>query len=199
MVFTVRTADAATAPSNAEQEALKALEAGDLRVALTVLMRAYGDAVYQFCRRTLREDALAADVHQQCFVQVYEDLPRYSKKSSLRTWVFGIAHHRCLDALKARRRLLTHVDAGSEIPESEDPSARPEENLVRSSIERALHYCLQLLAPATAAAVTLRFHEGFTYEQMAAISGEKAGTLQARVARSLPVLKKCLEARGGTP
>jgi DNA-directed RNA polymerase specialized sigma24 family protein len=45
----------------------------------------------------------------------------------------------------------------------------------------------------------LRYVQNFSYEEMAVICGEKAGTLQARVARSMPLLQKCLEAKGVTP
>jgi DNA-directed RNA polymerase specialized sigma24 family protein len=42
----------------------------------------------------------------------------------------------------------------------------------------------------------LRFQQGVTYEEMARREGERPATLQARVARALPVLRRCLE-RGG--
>jgi RNA polymerase sigma-70 factor (ECF subfamily) len=59
----------------------------------------------------------------------------------------------------------------------------------------ALEHCLDELAPSTKSAVLLRFREGLGFEEMAVLSDEKAGTLQARVARALPVLRKCLERR----
>ena len=48
----------------------------------------------------------------------------------------------------------------------------------------------------------LRYRDGFQYEEIArihregaGIAEEKPGTLQQRVARALPVLRKCLERR----
>jgi RNA polymerase sigma factor (sigma-70 family) len=186
-------------PPGLEGEVLAALERGDRRGALTVLMRGYGDAVYQFCRRTLRDAALTQDVHQQIFVQAWEDLPQFSGRSSLRTWLFGIAHHRCLDASKVRRRFWERFAPSAAPSELEDQSARPEEQLLRTAVERGLLQCLGTLAPATRTAVTLRFTEGFSYEEMSTICGEKANTLQARVARALPVIKRCMETRGLSP
>jgi RNA polymerase sigma-70 factor (ECF subfamily) len=57
--------------------------------------------------------------------------------------------------------------------------------------------CLQKLAPHVLTAVLLRFQQGFTFEEMAAICDEKPGTLQAQVAGALPVLRRCIEARTG--
>jgi DNA-directed RNA polymerase specialized sigma24 family protein len=43
----------------------------------------------------------------------------------------------------------------------------------------------------------LRYQQGFTFDELGAIFGEKPGTLQARVMRALPVLRACIEARTG--
>ncbi len=183
-------------PVDVEREALTALEQDDRRQALNLLMRHYGDAVYAFCRRNLRDETLAQDVHQQCFVQAWEDLPRFSRRSTLRTWLFSIAHHRCMDAAKSRRRLWNRIESPPTLPDAQDPAPLAEDVVQGSMIQRALAECLKVLAPAAQTAVTLRYTEGFTYEQMSEICGEKAGTLQARVARSMPALRNCLEARG---
>jgi DNA-directed RNA polymerase specialized sigma24 family protein len=45
--------------------------------------------------------------------------------------------------------------------------------------------------------VLLRFQQGLSFEEMSAICREKPGTLQARVARALPVLRDCIEMRTG--
>ena len=45
----------------------------------------------------------------------------------------------------------------------------------------------------------LRYSEGMSYERIAEICREKAGTLQARVARAMPVLRKCLTGKGVEP
>lgn len=162
-------------------------------------MRGYGTALYQHCRNMLRDPALADDVHQQSFVQAYEDFPRYSGRSSLKTWLFGIAHHRCLDALRAQRRLDGRSTSEDVLAGLEDPDPLPEARIAEGFVQRTVAQCLEKLAPATRLAVRLRFTEDFSYEQMAAICGEKAGTLQARVARALPAIRKCLQSGGIAP
>ena len=55
---------------------------------------------------------------------------------------------------------------------------------------------LEKLEPHVRIAVVLRYQEGFSYEQMAQICHEKPATLQARVARAMPLLRRCLENKG---
>lgn len=185
--------------SRTEADALAALAEGDRKRALTVLMRGYGTTLYQFCRNALRDDGLAEDVHQQVFVQAYTDLARFSGRSTLKTWLFSIAHHRCLDVTRQNRRFAARFTVGEVPTEVPDPTPSPDESLARGAIEKGIARCLEALAPATRMAVRLRYSEGFTYEQMAAICSEKPGTLQARVARALPVVRRCLQKGGYEP
>ena len=178
-----------------ERQILNALEEGDRDTALRLLMREYGSAVYRYCRQMLGDD-LADEVHQMTFVQAYEGMARFAGRSSLRTWLFGIAHHRCLDALKISRRREKRFQPLDGVPDPPAPAETAEDRLAGRSRVRALERCLRELAPRVRAAVLLRFQQGVTYEEMAVLEGERAPTLQARVVRALPVLRRCLERKG---
>jgi len=161
-------------------------------------MQRHGTSVYRYCREALRDRALAEDVQQQVFIAAFRDLPRFSGRSSVRTWLFAIARHRVLDAVKARRRSRSHVDSEDAV-DLPDPRPSPGERLDDVRLREALVTCLQKLAPHVVTAVLLRFQQGFTFEEMADVCREKPGTLQAQVARALPSLRTCIETRtGGT-
>ena len=169
-----------------------ALVGRDTRGALQRLMRRHGRAVYRYCRTALGDAVLADDIHQQVFIEAFRDLPGFAGRSTLRTWLFGIARHRVLDAAKRRRRARAHLDAASsaDLP---DPRPSPGEGLDDAQLQAALVDCLAALDEPIRAAVLLRYQQGLTYEEMAEISGEKAGTLQARVSRALRKLRDRLE------
>lgn len=179
-----------------EPEILAALDGADPDHALDLLMHAYGRSLYRYCRQMLPDADLADEVHQMTFVQAYEGLFRFARRSSLRTWLFGIAHHRCLDAIKIARRRERRFELRAELPDRPVPAVNAEERLTALSRLRDLGRCLRELAPRARNAVLLRFQEGITYEEMARLSGERPATLQARVARALPVLRRCLERKG---
>ena len=168
----------------------------DMTGALRAVMQRHGTAVYRYCREELRDAALADDVHQQVFIQVYRDFPSFTGRSWVRTWLFAIARNRVLDAAKSRRRALAHFeDDGSD--QVEDPRPSPGETLDDVRLRRALIECVAHLPEATRTAVLLRFQQGFTFEEMAKICDERPGTLQAKVTRALPLLRACIEARTG--
>ena len=161
-------------------------------------MQRHGTSVYRYCREALRDAVLAEDVQQQVFIAAFHDLPSFTGRSTVRTWLFGIARHRVLDAAKSRRRARSHVerDAAADTP---DPQPSPGDSIDEARLHRTLIGCLDKLAPHVLAALLLRFQQGFSFEDMSVVCHEKPGTLQAQVARALPVLRTCIErTTGGT-
>lgn len=181
-----------------EREVLTALDRSDRDTALGILMRVYGTSLYRYCREMVADADLADDVHQMTFVQAYESLPRFARRSSLRTWLFGIARHRCLDALKMTRRRRRRFGGMEEAPDQPGSAKNAEERLAERVLAGALEACLRKLAPRVREAILLRFQQGLSYPEIARLSGESAPTLQARVARALPVLRRCIESQGVT-
>ncbi|HEV8582923.1 MAG TPA: RNA polymerase sigma factor [Thermoanaerobaculia bacterium] len=186
-------------PADPEQSVLAALDRRDPEEALGILMRAYGTAVYRFCRQMVGDDDLAQEVHQMTFVQAFEGLPKFGRRSSLRTWLFGIARHRCLDLLKMNRRRHKRFGPIEEAPDQPEPGDSVEDRLAERSRAQALESCLRTLNPRIRTAVLLRYQQGLSYPEIARISDEKAPALQLRVARALPVLRRCLEEKGMAP
>lgn len=176
-----------------------ALSSGDHQRAFVLLMTRYGDQVYRYAVAATGDPQLAEDVRQQVFVEAYRDLPRFAARSPVRGWLFAIVRHRCLDATKSFRRwglrYKNELPLASEIGETE-----PGDEIDRSRLARMLERCLSVLAPAAREAVLLRYQQELSYDEAAEITGDRPGTLQQRVARALPALRRCVEAqlrRGG--
>ena len=187
-------------PATAEDDAVDdadiraALAAGDARRALTLMMSRYGAEVYRFAYAMTHSFHLAEEVRQQVFVEVYRDLSAFAGRALLRAWVFGIARHRCLDIAKKHRRWTQRFK--NQQPTDEEPDDHePEHDLDRSRIAKILEHCLSKLAPAARDAVVLRYQQELSYDEASAIAGDNAGTLQQRVARALPLLRRCVDAQ----
>lgn len=180
-----------------DERVLACLASKGPRAAVELLMELHEGAVFAFCVRMLRDRALAEDVTQLVFAAAYRDLGGFRGESSVRTWLFGIARHRCGDAIKSVGRWDARFERDPEaVTDSLDPSAPPAEQLEHARLVAALEHCLQELSPDIRETVLLRFLSEMTYEEMAKVLGRKADTLCVRVARALPLLKRCLEHKG---
>ena len=168
--------------------------AGDRTRALELLMQRHGRGVFSYCRHALHDAALAADVHQQVFIQAHRDLPQFRGNSTVRTWLFAIARHRVIDAAKARDRAGAHFE-DDDSADAPDPRPPPDEQLDDAALYAAVIDCVGELAEVARTTLLLRYQQGFTYAEMAVICRERAGTLQARVQRALRALRRCVARR----
>jgi RNA polymerase sigma-70 factor (ECF subfamily) len=178
---------------------LRLVEQGNVAEALHHLVQRYGAEVYGLCRRLLRDKDLAEDVQQQVFIEVFRDLRGFRRRSSLRTWLFAIAHHRIQDAAKSRYRAHARISP-IDLDTAPDPRPSVAESADAMELQHALDASLGALGAPLRQLLLLRYHRGLSYEEMAELCGGTPGALHRRVTRALPRLRAEIEARiGGTP
>ncbi len=180
----------------AERKALVALENDQTKEALTLLMQAYGDDIYDFCLSMLQNTADAQDTLQLVFVQAYKGLTNFKKEATFRTWLYSIARNRSLDLAKGNRRLHDRIEFVSEAPENIADEYIDTNGTQDYLSKRILMKCVNKLKTPAREAIIFRFQTELSYEEAALVSNVKAGTLQARVARALPILRRCVEENG---
>jgi len=163
-----------------------------------MLMDAYGTQLFAVCSRFIPDRALAEDVHQTCFVQAYQSLQRVLERESIAAWLMAIARNRCLDALKIHRRRRRWQILHGTLPEVGDARSTAEDDVHRASLGQRLRRALDVLSTEARRAVELRYGEMLSYEEMAQRCGARPGTLQMRVTRAMPTLRRSLEAQGIT-
>lgn len=168
----------------------------DRRAAVVDLMRAHGSAVLGFCIRILGDRALAEEVRQQTFLEAFRDFDAFQHRASRRAWLFGIASHRCLDALRDQRRTKwIEIDENAVI-NTHDPHTGPGEQLEHAQLSATLEECMKSLSPEVRMTVMMRFQTELTYEELAPQLAARADALQMRVTRALSALRRCMESKG---
>ncbi len=179
-----------------ERRIAAALAAGDARAALPLLMDRHGERIYSYCRQMLGSDAEADDASQVVFMQAFEAIRRGSQVENPIAWLRGIARHRCLDRLQRRRRgpVLVNAEELERMIDADVPGqGQPGDPRVRQSLDE----CLDELDARSRAVVLLRHHDHLPYEDISRMTGDRPGALRVRVARALPLLRRCLEKKGG--
>jgi RNA polymerase sigma factor (sigma-70 family) len=183
-----------------EQRAQEAMQRGDHRTALTLLMNAYGEDIYRFCRQFTGDAQLAEDLRQVVFIQAFEELPQLSPRSTMRAWLYGIARHRCLDACKGRSRWRKRFQLTEALPEAAASDAPdPASALDQPALAHALTHCLEKLDLEQRMLVLMRCRDGLSYTELAETFRAQPATLQARVARAMPSLRRCVQGQGVMP
>jgi RNA polymerase sigma-70 factor (ECF subfamily) len=140
------------------------------------LVRATQSDVWRFTA-ALVDPGAADDLTQETFLRAFKALPAFEGRSSVRTWLLGIARRTCADHLRAvvrRRRLDARLaaQACTELP-APDPAHRlsTADLLGRLSVERRTAFVLTQVL-------------GLSYAEAAAIEEVPVGTIRSRVARA---------------
>ncbi len=178
-------------PADPDQDILDFVDTGDRDGALRLLMNRYGKSIHRFVQFQLRKRPSVDDVHAKVFVQAHRDLPRFARRSSLRSWLFVIARNRVLDELKREKLPADELD-----PDLPAGDSLADQQLDDARLLQALYECI-LRLPQKSREVVLLKREGFSFEEIAEALGERAGTVQARATRAYPWLKECVEKRTG--
>ena len=152
--------------------ALKA-QRGDV-TAFAGLVRGSQVDVWRICAHLVGPEQ-ADDVTQETFLRVWRALPRYQPSSSVRCWVFTIAHHAAVDALRSRaRRPLPTCSVDEQLV---DPCADPCGVI-------AYELAFAQLEPDRRVALILTQLVGLSYAEAAGVCGVPVGTIRSRVARA---------------
>ncbi|HEV3486400.1 MAG TPA: sigma-70 family RNA polymerase sigma factor, partial [Vicinamibacterales bacterium] len=156
-----------------------ALRSGDCE-AFDTLFDRYRDPVWRFFRRRVADAGRCEELVQDVFVALYQNVRRYEPRSSVRSYVFGIA----FNMLHAERRRLLR-DARE--PLVDEPSAAPD--------PAAALWVRDALASLDAGAreiVMLREYEQLSYQEIAELLRLPLNTVRSRLFRARMDLKAAL-------
>src|SRR3546814_9204661 len=124
--------------------------------ALDAFYRAYEGRVYRFIRSRLNDSFDAADVLNEVMFEVWRNASRFEGRSSVSTWVLGIAHHKTIDRIR-RRKPGESVELDPELAEEGTPNAA--ETLSAAQVAEQVRRCVEHLSGAHRSVVHLRSEE----------------------------------------
>jgi RNA polymerase sigma-70 factor (ECF subfamily) len=158
--------------------------------AVTELVERHYLPVYAFLRRLAGNDTDAADLTQQTFARVWTALARFAGRSSISSWLHGIAHHVYLDWLRSNHR---HTSASDDWWENcRDPRAEPDVQVAQADLAAVLYAAVDRLEPDLRSTVHLHHYQGLTLDETAEALGVSASTVKYRLRGALEQLQKRL-------
>lgn len=181
--------------STEERTLISAVASGD-RQAFERLYRDYENRLHHYLCIFLRDEAIAEEVAVEVMVAVWTGAKTFRGGSQVSTWIFGIARHKALDAL----RRVTRADQRS-VPletllEQADPQGGPAAAAEQESMARFTQRALAALSAAHQEAIRLAYYEELTYEEMASVIGCPVNTVKSRLFKAKQQLKQSLERLG---
>jgi RNA polymerase sigma-70 factor (ECF subfamily) len=162
------------------------------RLALQKLYAAYYYALLRFMQRITGSLELAQEGVNDVMLTVWRNATSFGRRSSVSTWIMGIAYHKALKALASRRRWSSRF--GFCIDDFEDRSEVAVEPGEHRDLRDWLDKALDGLPPAQRTVVELTYFNGYSYEEIAAIAGCCVNTVKTRMFHARAKLRKALPA-----
>jgi RNA polymerase sigma-70 factor, ECF subfamily len=170
----------------AEDDALVIrLRAGDEQAYAELYHRVH-PRVFGFALRRLGDPTEAEDVAQEVFLQVYRSIDRYEGRSSLLSWIFGIARHTTLNRFSRRPPEMAPLDEAIGVSA---PGASIEDSIDASRIWERCSRSLQRNVSVTARHIFhLRYSHGRSVAAIARETGKSTGAVKVGLMRTRRIL-----------
>ncbi len=159
--------------------------------AFAAIINRHRRELYNFLVRFLGDPALAEDVFQEAFLQLYLSAATFDQERRLKPWLFTIATNKARDALRSRtRRQTAPLDAAvagndeergtyADLMPSNIPS--PQEDAQNQETRLAVQTIISKMPENLKAVLLLAYFNELPYKDVADILNLPLGTVKSRL------------------
>jgi RNA polymerase sigma-70 factor, ECF subfamily len=187
--------DATHGQEGSESDLLAAVAMGR-QSAFERLYGLYEKRVYQYVNTLVYDAALAEEIVGDTMLAVWRGAGTFTGTSRVSTWIFGIARHKALDAIRRTSRHQqreVELDGAADMP---NPHDRPDEGVVRDELAAVTQRALAALSREHQEMLQLVFYEELPYEEISSLLRIPVNTVKTRVYYAKQRLKEQLERMG---
>ena len=166
--------------------------AGD-NEGLHEIVCAYRTGLMLYLHSIVRNIHTAEELTEDTFYELLRKRPRFSGKSSFKTWLYAIGHH---VAAKYLRKHTKHSEVPLESQEYLADADDLDRSIIRSEQKRMLHHAMRRLNPAYRQVLYLSYFEGFSNAETAEILHKSERQLRDLLYHAKKALRTELERSG---
>lgn len=148
------------------------------RMAMRVLYGRHHLKVFRFVSGMLRDRTQVEDVVNDTFFEVWVQAARFEHRSSVSTWLLGIARYKALSVARRRRDDELDEEMAEAVPDAADT---PEISTQKQDKGAALRKCVAALPPEHRTVVDLVYYHDKSVEEVAMILEIPEATVKTRM------------------
>lgn len=169
-----------------DEELYEAWRSGDCKAGNDLFLR-YFESIHWFFANKVDRDS--EELVQETFVRCVQGRDRYQHRSSVRTFLFAVAHNVLRESFRTkRRRSLVDFESQSVV----DMGAGPASLLIERGEARVLLEALRRIPLELQVVLELYYWERMTGPQLGEVLGVPEATARSRVRKGKQLLKKAL-------
>lgn len=152
--------------------------------ALSLLFQRHARTVFNVSRRILRDDSEAEDLVQELFLFLFQKASVFdAAKGSAASWIIQMTYYRAID----RRRYLNarHHYQAEELNEDRQNATLRQPSITEVAAKVLFHKLRDELSADQLRTLELHFFEGYTFHEIAAMTGVSFGNVRSHYYRGL--------------
>ncbi|MGP9644945.1 MULTISPECIES: sigma-70 family RNA polymerase sigma factor [unclassified Halomonas] len=166
------------------------------QVALQQLYRQEGARLLGVVMRIVKDRGMAEDIVHDACLNIWQRADSFDpERGSARTWIFSIARHLSLNAIRQRDREIS-VDVNDPGELADDDTYQQSLSTTAEAFDwqtgQQMDECLQQLETERRNCVLHAYVDGLSHAEISAHTGAPLGTVKAWIKRSLLRLRECM-------
>jgi RNA polymerase sigma-70 factor (ECF subfamily) len=173
--------------------------------AFTQLVTRYKDPITNYINMMVGNYDVAADLSQETFIRVYQNIGRYSNLYQFSTWIYRIATNLAIDEMRYRKRRgqvfykniwgnRQSADKKDDVAfEIKDVRRGPRDEVLRKESGQVLEDAIRSLPKKYRIAFVMKEVQELPYEEIAKVLNTSPGTIKSRLHRARELLQRKLE------
>lgn len=166
------------------------IASGD-RNALAELYVRYQRPLFRYLCHMTPDRGLAEEILQDTLVAVWQSAERFEGRSTVQTWLIGIARRQAHNVL--RRRGVAIADEAA-LDLAVDTAPTPDQSALASAEHAELNAALRAIPAIHREILALSFDQGLSYQEIAQVLGIPEGTVKSRLSNAKRALRAELNA-----
>lgn len=175
----------------ATTQLIKKAQKGDVR-AFEQVVEQYYIKIYNIALGYMGNPHDAEDAAQDALIKIHNAIGGFRFKSKFSTWVYRITVNACTDRIRKKKTAgsvsseeLGEADLGAD-------DRTPEAYAMKKEAVSVLRKAVSSLKEEHKTVIVLRDINGFSYDEIAKLTGCSVGTVKSRISRARTALKDAL-------
>lgn len=162
-------------------ELVREIKAGD-QIAFDIFIRRWYPRIFRYVLKMIAHEQDAYDVTQDVFLAVLRSIASYRPWKKIDSWLFTIAHHKCIDYFRIRADSVSLDALDLDLPSLSAPLDEIAANTV------TIEVALLKLPLAQREAVLLHYYHQFSVREIARMTNAPIPTVKSRLSAARKTL-----------